>query len=68
MICSGFIQLEYIIARHVLRACTGEGTGEILEAIWFCRGNESMLNDCNKTLLSKGTCDHRRDAGVYCSG
>ena len=46
----------------------GEGTGEMFEAEWHCNGSESYLLDCQYTNQTRGPCDHRRDAGVYCSG
>ena len=46
----------------------GQGTGEIFEAEWRCNGSESYLLDCQYTNQTRGPCDHRRDAGVYCSG
>ena len=57
------------IAVFARRGCAGQGTGEIFdsEAEWHCNGNESRLLDCSRTQVRE-PCDHRRDAGVYCSG
>ena len=35
---------------------------------WECNGEELRLLDCNKGYTTASRCDHRRDAGVYCSG
>ena len=56
-------------ATYVRRGCAGQGPEgqDTLKAVWGCSGEESKLLDCNRTNTSS-PCDHRRDAGVYCSG
>ena len=45
----------------------GQGSGDIfIGAAWRCDGSESKLLDCNRN--NSILCDHKRDAGVYCSG
>ena len=54
------------IAIHVRRGCTAQGTGGILQVRWLCTGEESRLLNCSAQVIAE--CDHKRDAGVYCSG
>ena len=54
-----------IIAIHTRRGCSGRGSGEIIEVVWDCQGDEVKLLDC---MRDSRNCDHRMDAGVYCSG
>ena len=56
-------------AIYVRRGCTGQGSKDqgIIKAQWKCSGDESMLLNCPKNEKTS-ICDHRRDAGVYCSG
>ena len=55
-------------AREATRACTGQGSGGIIEVIWRCSGDEQKLSDCHQAMVGVRTCDHKRDAGVFCSG
>ena len=59
----------YITAAvSVRRGCAGQGLNQdTLKVIWECSGRESRLLDCKQTETGL-PCDHRRDAGVYCSG
>ena len=53
-------------AVYVRRGCAGQGsTRHIIEVQWKCTGNEQRLVDCQR---GNKMCDHRMDAGVYCSG
>ena len=56
-------------ATYVQRGCAGQGPEDqdTVKVVWGCSGEESQLLDCNRTNTN-ATCDHRRDAGVYCSG
>ena len=43
----------------------GEGSGQIVEVEWDCKGGEASLLDCPREPRD---CNHNRDAGVYCFG
>ena len=58
-----------LVATYVRRGCAGQGSEDqdSLKVVWGCSGEESKLLNCSKTKTTS-LCDHRRDAGVYCSG
>ena len=58
-----------LVATYVRRGCAGQGPEDqdTLKVVWGCSGEESKLINCSKTKATS-LCDHRRDAGVYCSG
>ena len=53
------------IATYVQKRCAGQGSGNIIEAQWSCDGKELKLINCTMNMAE---CNHKRDAGVYCSG
>ncbi|XP_030341200.1 scavenger receptor cysteine-rich type 1 protein M130-like [Strigops habroptila] len=44
----------------------GPGTGRIWLHIFFCRGDEAMLQDCPHFGWGQHFCNHERDVGVTC--
>uniref|UniRef100_A0A672TRI7 SRCR domain-containing protein n=1 Tax=Strigops habroptila TaxID=2489341 RepID=A0A672TRI7_STRHB len=46
----------------------GPGTGRIWLHIFFCRGDEAMLQDCPHFGWGQHFCNHERDVGVTCRG
>ena len=56
-------------ATYVRRGCAGQGREDqdTVRVVWRCSGEELKLLDCNR-INTSAPCDHRRDAGVYCSG
>ncbi|XP_069735214.1 scavenger receptor cysteine-rich type 1 protein M130-like [Phaenicophaeus curvirostris] len=46
----------------------GPGSGPIWLFGVQCKGTESALSDCTDSEYAREYCDHRRDAGVTCSG
>ncbi|MBN3291992.1 DMBT1 protein, partial [Polypterus senegalus] len=46
----------------------GGGNGIIWLNKVRCRGSEAHLWDCRHEPLGKNDCEHKEDAGVYCSG
>ena len=58
---------QSLLAIHVKRGCAGQGPRSqgIIQVVWRCTGREANLLECNNQSRE---CDHRRDAGVYCSG
>ena len=61
-----------ILAIHVRRGCAGQGSGSMRiignGEFWKCDGDELCLLDVDCRHNSRIMCDHRMDAGVYCSG
>ncbi|XP_065541140.1 scavenger receptor cysteine-rich type 1 protein M130-like isoform X2 [Lathamus discolor] len=45
----------------------GQGTGRIWLHIFFCRGDEAMLQDCPHFGWGQHFCSHERDVGVTCT-
>ncbi|XP_078284989.1 scavenger receptor cysteine-rich domain-containing protein DMBT1-like [Rhinoraja longicauda] len=65
VVCS---QLHCGVAVSVPRgAYFGKGTGLVLNDVFECKGNETILGDCPRSL---GTlhCNHTSDVSVICSG
>ena len=58
------------IAIFVRRSCAGQGSGGIVKKGWECTGDEERLEDCSTAEADPEirVCDHRTEAGVYCSG
>uniref|UniRef100_A0A8V5FYC5 Uncharacterized protein n=1 Tax=Melopsittacus undulatus TaxID=13146 RepID=A0A8V5FYC5_MELUD len=46
----------------------GQGTGRIWLHIYFCRGQEEMLQDCSHLGWGQHYCGHEQDVGVTCTG
>ena len=62
------IYITVTAAVSATRGCAGQGLNpDTIKVVWKCSGHESRLFDCNRTETTS-PCDHRRDAGVYCSG
>ncbi|KAM9015766.1 antigen WC1.1-like [Ara ararauna] len=45
----------------------GQGTGRIWLHVFFCRGDEAMLQDCPHFGWGQHFCNHERDVGVTCT-
>ncbi|XP_061306901.1 deleted in malignant brain tumors 1 protein-like, partial [Pezoporus flaviventris] len=45
----------------------GQGTGRIWLHVFFCRGDEAMLQDCPHFGWGQHFCSHERDVGVTCT-
>ncbi|XP_061227016.1 scavenger receptor cysteine-rich type 1 protein M130-like [Neopsephotus bourkii] len=45
----------------------GQGTGRIWLHVFFCRGDEAMLQDCPHFGWGQHFCGHERDVGVTCT-
>ncbi|CAM9501994.1 unnamed protein product [Bubo scandiacus] len=56
-----------LVARASSYAPFGQGTGQIWLQPFFCRGSETMLQDCPHFGWGKHFCGHERDAGVTCT-
>ncbi|XP_036374395.1 antigen WC1.1-like [Megalops cyprinoides] len=49
-------------------AAFGKGEGQVWSAEIQCRGNESQIHLCPKSLTQKQNCSHENDVGLVCSG
>ncbi|XP_041081656.1 deleted in malignant brain tumors 1 protein-like [Polyodon spathula] len=50
------------------QAWFGEGSGDVRADIFDCDGSETHISNCSISAWGRGTCTHRNDAGVNCSG
>ncbi|KAM3915862.1 scavenger receptor cysteine-rich type 1 protein M130-like [Leptodactylus fuscus] len=53
---------------QVKAASFGAGTGKVWLSNVKCVGDESAVWDCKHQMWGSGSCKHRYDAGVICSG